>query len=650
MIHTAFRPLFVAVLAAATTAGYAQAKPDAAIDPELAEAIRKAPTSAQWPNCDYARLLDTGDVTVKSDGTVVAEYRETYKLFNERARSRAEVDLPFNAAYEQIQVVRARTVKKNGTVLTVKPTDIRISSPYSDYAMYDDSKSVSFSMPGVEDDCVIDYTFRKTTRPIILPGRFWEYWRFSGVEPVGVCRYKLTAPAAMAIRWKVHNDPSIKPTETLAPGGKTRTLVWEADALKPLRPEPAMPPIREVTSWLEVTSVDSWQDISKWFWGLAKPQMAVGPKLKGAVEKLVEGAKTDEERARALYDFAANRVRYVGLEFGISAFKPHAADQVHENLYGDCKDKANLLIAMLSVVGIKAHPVLLEAGDRTPASDRLPALSAFDHCITLAEVGGKEVWLDATAETCAYGDIPAADRGVEALVVRDGVGEHKVIPPYEPAENGFQVKTTVDLADTGAAEVATQTTFLGGSAQYWRSLVRGLKPDQRPEVMQASVQSYSAGAKLKDYKLPDGMDKTGPFVVSMSLSAPSLAKRAGSFLILPVTIGRNSGDDTNPFVQATRESPIVFDEAISQISETIVRLPEGYAVEEAPTDIDIKGSQLEYRRRCVVSPDKRSVTIQWANIVSRGRVPAADYAKVRAYYQDVDRVTEDLIVVRKKEG
>jgi len=91
----------------------------------------------------------------------------------------------------------------------------------------------------------------------------------------------------------------------------------------------------------------------------------------------------------------------VGLEFGISAFKPHAAASVYEKLYGDCKDKATLLITMLGLAGIKAHPALLTAETLHPVRSQLPTLEAFNHCIAVAEIDGKEVWLDATAETCS---------------------------------------------------------------------------------------------------------------------------------------------------------------------------------------------------------------------------------------------------------
>src|SRR5579871_139391 len=103
------------------------------IDPELQEAIDKAPSAADWPNNNYARLLDMGNVTVKPDGTVVAKYRLTYKLFNERARDRlAEVNLPYNSSYQSIRVISARTIKKDGTVVEVAPSDIRTTAAVPD--------------------------------------------------------------------------------------------------------------------------------------------------------------------------------------------------------------------------------------------------------------------------------------------------------------------------------------------------------------------------------------------------------------------------------------------------------------------------------------------------------------------------------------
>ena len=184
------------------------------------------------------------------------------------------------------------------------------------------------------------------------------------------------------------------------------TYTWERDKIKPVANEPSMPRVGEVTSWLEISSLDSWQDIAHRFWDLQHPQTKSSKEIKSTVDELIQGKTSEDDKARAIYDWVATKTRYVGLEFGISAYRPHSASEVRDKQYGDCKDKANLLITMLGVAGIKAHPVFLHADERRAVDTRLPTVTAFDHCIALAQVNGKDVWLDATADTCPYGDIP----------------------------------------------------------------------------------------------------------------------------------------------------------------------------------------------------------------------------------------------------
>ncbi len=617
------------------------------LDPELKAALASAPKASQWPDHNYARLLDLESVTMKPDGTVVADYRETVKIFNERGRSVAEVNLPYNASYENLTVKWARTLKKDGRVLEVSPGDIRTSSAYSDYPMYGDSMSVGFSMPGVEDDCVIDYAWRQVTKPLLMPGYFWDFWAFSGTEPVSLSRYILKAPVGKKIQFRVYNNDSIKPRISTSPDGATKVYTWQATGMKPVDSEPAMPNRNEVQAWMEVSTISSWQDIASWFWRLAKPQAVVTPAMRLTEQQLIAGKTTDAEKATAIYDFVANHVRYVGLEFGLSAFKPHPAPDVFDKLYGDCKDKATLLVTMLGVAGIKAHPVLLRSEDKRSIDRQLPTLAAFDHCIAMAEIDGKQVWLDSTAETCGFGDIPASDRGAQGFVVDDGAGRFETIPVYGAAQNGFDSVTHVDLQPDGSARVSAETHMRGASAEQWRSYVRSITPDQRKQMIQAMAQSISVGGTVQEFKLPDGVDKRGPYIISMKLAAPTRAKSTKNLLILPLANTSGGSDHSNPFVKETRVWPIVVEEASLQQGETTITLPQGYTVEDTPADINLEGELFSYRRTITVSSDGRTINVKVASESKPGRVPAADYAMIRRHYDRVISATEDVIVIRK---
>ena len=615
------------------------------LDSELKSAIANAPKASEFPNSDHARLLDIGNVTVKSDGTIVARYRITYKLFNERARNLAEVNLSYNSSYQEIHVVSARTIKKDGTIVPVKLEDMRVSSPYSEYLMYDDAHAASFSMPAIEDECIIDYTWEEITRPFLMPGQFWTYWGFSGLEPVGVTRYVLKIPADKKIETKVYNDETLKPTIINSIDGKFKTYTWERKNLKPIELEPGMPRISNVASWLEVSSMSGWDRVANWFWGLQQPQAKATDAIKATVKKLVADKKSDDDKARAIYDWVANRTRYVGLEFGLSAYRPHAAAEVHDKRYGDCKDKANLLITMLELAGIKANPVLLHADERREVGKGLPTLNAFNHCIALANVSGKEVWLDATAETCAYGDIPYSDRGVQGFVVSGGKGEFKTIPAYQPGENGLSLKMSVNLQPDGSAEVQSSFTMRGESGQGIRAAVRSMTPARRKEMVQKMAQRLSTGGKMTQFELPDGSEKTGDFTLQVSATAPNFAQSAGDILIVP--LGGNEGGQSNPFTQETRTYPLVEEDSSKTMTETTLKIPSGFVVEGAPSDVHLSNALQQYDRTITKSADGKSLTIRIDVVQRPGVIPASEFDSVKKYYDNIIKVADQKILLKK---
>jgi hypothetical protein len=619
-----------------------------ALDPVLQEAIKNAPPAGQYPNSSYARLLDLGTVTVKPNGETVAEYRVTYKLYKNNAASQrlAEVVLPYNSSYQELRVLNAQTVKKDGTVLKVSQTDIRDGGIAGEYLMYDDAHGMNFSMPGIEDECVIDYSFQMVTHPMFMPGQFTTYWGFSGFEPVGLSRLTLKTPADKPLKFKMYND-KLEPVVTTTLDGRVKTYVWEKKNMAPLEFEPGMPKSDDVKIWMEASSLNGWQEVAGWFWNLQQPQTKPTDAIRATVKTLTTDKKTDDEKCRAIYDWVANKTRYVGLEFGISAYKPHSAADVHDKQYGDCKDKANLLITMLGLAGIKAHPVLLHADERRLVGDGLPTLNAFNHCIALADVSGKEVWLDATAETCAYGDIPDSDRGVQAFVVRDGKGEFKTIPLYNPGENSLNVKTKIQMLADGSAKTQSEATMRGEFSQSIRYSVRQITPDKRKDVMQGIANKLGLAGSVNKFDLPDGEDKNGPFVMNMALDAAHYGKPTGkTLLILPLISSINNVRE-NPYKADKRVWPILEEDASSMESETTLTIPDGFEIEDVPGDVDIVCSIQEYHRKISKSADGKTLTIT-DNFVSKpGKVEAADYVKVKTFYDDIMKASDDQIVLKK---
>ena len=124
----------------------------------------------------------------------------------------------------------------------------------------------------------------------------------------------------------------------------------------------------------------SWQamatEYSKIVDSKAKPDA-----VQSIVDGLIAGKSARAEKEAAILDYVDREVRYTGIEFGEAAIVPHDPAETLALKYGDCKDKATLLVAMLRAAGIPSYVALLNAGSRLDVPAELPGMGLFDHAI-----------------------------------------------------------------------------------------------------------------------------------------------------------------------------------------------------------------------------------------------------------------------------
>ncbi len=123
------------------------------------------------------------------------------------------------------------------------------------------------------------------------------------------------------------------------------------------------------------------------------------------VAKLTKGMTTNPEKEKAILAYIDKEVRYTGIEFGQNAVVPHAVEETLTRKYGDCKDKALLMVSMLRAAGIPAYMALLNSGRALGIAQDLPGTSLFNHAIVYVP-GKPELWIDPTDEYAQLGQIP----------------------------------------------------------------------------------------------------------------------------------------------------------------------------------------------------------------------------------------------------
>ncbi len=408
------------------------------------------PTLAGEKNYGAVILYDRCSVKFFPDGRKVWKEEKAVKITGKRGiQDFGEIVIPFSTEHQRLKILYAYTVTPDGKVL--KPGKRAINTVYppfvSEAPIYSDLKYRTISMPGVRVGSVIKYAYvLKTVKPY-MKNQFWETDYLQDEYPVKEASFKALIPEGKYFKYKTYNmsEKESKPVERRV--GKFVELSWVVKDVPPIVKEPNMPPVEEVSKRVAITSLKSWQEVAKWYSELAREAVKPDRLVRETTLKVVKGKKTEEEKIRAIYNFVAQNIRYVGMEFGINGYKPHKASEILRNRYGDCKDHATLLIAMLKVIGVKGYPVLIPTLSRANMDPEMPMPTAFNHEIAAIKWKGKWFFMDTTSDFVPFGYLPPSDQGRRVLIVdvekeRGTVAETPVFPPDANVE-GFSGKFTL---------------------------------------------------------------------------------------------------------------------------------------------------------------------------------------------------------------
>ncbi|MBN1782833.1 DUF3857 and transglutaminase domain-containing protein, partial [bacterium] len=371
--------------------------------------LRNLPSQEVYPEADAVILLDEANVEITQAGdtpfSVMTRHR-IVKILNEKGFRHANFVIPFDDNTE-ITHLKARTIRPDGKIVMHDPERVFDTSLYPDYVFYSDVRGRRFTMPAVEVGAVLEYEWQLQVRNFTL----WTRWPFQQADPVMISRYTIRCPRNWEIKWKTYGI-HVSPRQT-ADGSRFTIYGWEIRDSEPLRPETGIPPgMSEQPSLLfSPVGMTDWNHIAAWYHHLAEDRMKSDRFIRTAVDSLVRGQLSDEQKLKRIYEFVRDRVRYLAIEIGIGGYQPHPAPEIFRNLYGDCKDMATLIVAMAGAAGIDADPVLISTWQNGDLDTSIVSPAQFNHAIAVATLpDGRDIWMDATDKQCAFGELPWYDR------------------------------------------------------------------------------------------------------------------------------------------------------------------------------------------------------------------------------------------------
>ncbi|MCA9524257.1 MAG: DUF3857 domain-containing protein [Myxococcales bacterium] len=516
---------------------------------------------------------------------------------------------------------------------TQQPTSVRRVRPFGKIGgVYQDVVVfvVSFANLEVGDTIHIRYRKDDITRENMFGRFFGHIEQFQTQLPKLRHRFVVEMPAKRPLF--AYEKGVKRPTVLLR--GTTRIYTWEIAPVDELTVEPSMPGYPEVGAYVNVSTFRDWAKLTKWYHRLVHSQFELDDEMRRHVDALIKGVSDERKKVERIHNWVVQNTRYVGIELGVHSFKPYHVVQIFRRKYGDCKDKATLLIAMLRYAGIEAEFVMIRTRDRGLLHSYPATLWAFNHAI--AYLPKLDLYLDGTAEFSGTGEVPYLDQGALAVRIDANGNSHVVTTPVKSAANAiWKIDGRVRLSANGNATFEVSQRVSGSLAPILRQ--RYQVASQRRSQLERAIGSTYPGAKLSSAHFSDTTQLETPVQVSYRAIIPQFVERDATGLRHPLFLFPMRL--TEQFAQSeTRVHDLLMKFAWQEQGRVVYDLPRGYRPRAPRGKGEVVSRFGVFRYRYETSGT--TVRLDYSLELRKVRILAKEYPEFRRFCLRVDRQAE----------
>ena len=444
-------------------------------------------------------------------------------------------------------------------------------------------------------------------------------------------------------RWqRIHGAP--EPAITTIADGST-AYAFSMTGIERMKPEPGQPSAKERAPLVRFTTFRDWDHFAAWWWNLIKGQLETTPAMKQKVQELTARCTTQEQRIAAIYHFVATDIRYEAWEFGVHGYKPYSTSVIFERRHGDCKDKALLLCALLSEVGVTAHPVVIFADDMRSKDDlELAIIQHFNHVIAYmpAQDGRPAMFLDGTATLHPVGTLPEMDQGAKVIVVDNGKALVRDVPWTTPEQNDDRIRWDIELRDGDLR--GAQTEAPTGNAAVRLRTELAAEPARRKERLERVLVSRFGSVQIGEVEASDPLDMSAPVRMSTSFVPKELGSKNGAEWQLPSTFA------DEPLAQIVTEpertTPLLLGVPRGDTRSVAYRLPPGFRPMTLPAAVLEEGPFGSFSMRWRIEGD--SIVVDRTLALRTPRVEPKDYPAFRDFITSMRAADSQRIVLQKE--
>jgi cellulose synthase operon protein C len=585
------------------------------------------------------QLVDLQVTTVFPNGLASRFHQVVFQPLTDSAAAAArEYSFGFEADSDAVQLRGARVYRKDGQVdEAVETGEGNANNPSA--SMYTSQRAFYVHFPRLNAGDIVELQYR--VEDIAQRNAFADYFGevayMQGSETIARAEYVLITPKTRTFYFNKPSVPGLvsKVEET----ADTRVFKFVAENVPAIEPEANQAPYGELLGHVHVSTYKDWNAMAEWYWGLVKDQFVPDDEVKRRVAEITKGLKDERGKVKAVYDYVVQKTRYVALEFGIHGFKPYRCAQIFARGFGDCKDKATLIVTMLRELNIPATIVIVRTGLRGQFETEPASLAPFDHAI--AYVPSLDLYLDGTAEFTGSNELPGMDRGSLAIQINEGKPKVVHLPDPPANESLSSRKVEAIVAADGSAQIDWKGEVTGVSASGWRQ--RYHAATQRKARVQEDLATEFTGLTVATVDAGDLENIEQKVQLRARGKVPQLGRRDGDTMSIPAGPGEHMVREFAPLSQ--RHLDIKLPAQTTTENEWTIKYPASMRVTAMP--IPAEGTSPFGTFKVEVEQAPSVVRAKTTITMTKTRIAANEYAAFKAWCEKVDRALGQRVIVAK---
>ncbi|WP_035334396.1 transglutaminase family protein [Dokdonia sp. PRO95] len=386
----------------------------------------------------------------------------------------------------------------------------------------------------------------------------------------------------------------------------------------------------------------NWKEFGTWMNNsLLRGMTALDDETVSEIQSLVSDAKTDEEKARIIYDYVQQKTRYVSVQIGIGGWKPTPAQEVHDLGYGDCKGLVNYTKALLEVVGVPSYYTVVYAGDEKRSLEEDFASLQGSHVILAIPKDDNYTWLECTSQTIPFGFLGDFTDDRDVLVIKPEGGFIVHTPEYSNDTNLQEIEGdyTVDLngALSGALSISTYGT------QYdSRSGLLELEKKKQKRYYYNFFNSIN-NLKIDSINFTNNKDKVN-LQEKLVFTSKSYASKVGEDFTL--TLNAFNRIRRMPRKEVERTSSFRIDRGYKDVDVITINTPKEFKIRYLPEPVVLHSEFGKYVLTVELINDN-SLSYRRVLNINSGTFSKEDYKAYRKFLQGVAKYDNSKILLEK---